>query len=66
MEFKIENAKYIKYFPEDIPIIEVLFDNELLYVPQEAGNRHYVEIMKQVKAGTLTIEPAEEPIDQSI
>lgn len=66
MEFKIENAKYIKYFPEDIPIIEVLFDNELLYVPQEPGNWHYIEIMKQVEAGNISIEPAAEPIDQSL
>lgn len=30
-------------------------------VPLDLANRHYAEIMRQVEAGELTIEPADEP-----
>ena len=35
-----------------------LVDTEII-VPLAAGNRHYDEIMRQVDAGTLTIEAAD-------
>jgi antitoxin (DNA-binding transcriptional repressor) of toxin-antitoxin stability system len=30
-----------------------------MWVPIEAGNRHYAEILRQVEAGELTIEEAD-------
>jgi hypothetical protein len=29
-------------------------------VPIDSGNRHYIEIQKQIAAGTLTVLPADE------
>ena len=37
----------------------VTSDNQVLGVPKDSNNRHYAEILAQVKAGTLTIKDAE-------
>ena len=34
-------------------------DGKLMSVPLDPDNRHYAEILAQVKAGTLTIKDAE-------
>ena len=34
-------------------------DGKLMSVPLDPANRHYAEILAQVKAGTLTIKDAE-------
>ncbi len=40
--------------------IVIVLDGETLSVPNNApGNRHYDEIMRQVAAGTLTIQDAD-------
>ena len=39
--------------------IKATIDGVEMFVPLETGNRHYDEIMRQVAAGTLTIEDAE-------
>ena len=39
--------------------IKATVDGEEVYVPLAPGNRHYDEIMRQVEAGTLTIEDAD-------
>jgi len=39
--------------------IECQMGGKRLVVPLAAGNRHYDEIMRQVEAGTLTIQEAE-------
>ena len=39
--------------------IKCVIDGETLIVPASAGNRHYDEIMRQVAAGTLTIQDAD-------
>jgi len=39
--------------------IKAVIDDKLFYVPLALGNRHYIEIMRQVEAGTLTIADAE-------
>lgn len=39
--------------------IEATIDGVAMSVPLAAGNRHYDEIMRQVEAGTLTIQDAE-------
>ena len=43
---------------ENVGIIAVI-DGETLYVPLFTGNRHYAEILRQVEAGTLTIQDAD-------
>ena len=40
-------------------MISIVVDGETMLVPLAPGNRHYDEIMRQVAAGTLTIEEAE-------
>lgn len=39
--------------------IKAVIDDKSVVVPLTAGNRHYDEIMRQVEAGTLTIQEAE-------
>ena len=34
-------------------------DGKQIYVPLDPANRHYAEILKQVKEGTLTIKDAD-------
>ena len=39
--------------------IKATIDGVNMEVPLDSNNRHYAEILKQVKAGTLTIKDAE-------
>ena len=39
--------------------IEATIDGKVWSVPKDPANRHYAEILKQVKEGTLTIKDAE-------
>jgi len=39
--------------------IKATIDGLEVFIPIAAGNRHYDEIMRQVEAGTLTIQEAE-------
>ena len=59
-EMNITSAKYIKDIISDevVGIIAVI-DGKTLSVPIDEGNRHYDEIMRQVDAGTLTVEAAD-------
>ena len=45
--------------PNRYTITVVLSDGSVLSVPLAPANRHYAEIMRQVEAGTLTIQEAE-------
>ncbi len=38
--------------------IQATIDGQDLSVPLDPANRHYAEILKQVEAGTLTIQEA--------
>ena len=40
--------------------VKIVVNSEELLVPMDLDNSHYTEIMKQVDAGELTIEPADE------
>jgi hypothetical protein len=40
--------------------INATIDGQEWSVPLTPGNRHYDEIMRQVEAGELTIQPAED------
>ena len=56
----ITKAKY--YLNEDGDAnqgIDVTIDGQAMSVPLDPANRHYAEILKQVKEGTLTIKDAD-------
>lgn len=39
-------------------LIVTMEDDVVCFVPKNKDNRHYAEIMRQVEAGTLTIQDA--------
>tara|TARA_R100001509_G_scaffold145470_1_gene102113 strand:+ start:383 stop:559 length:177 start_codon:yes stop_codon:yes gene_type:complete len=56
----ITSAKYYKAPKgKDNEGIEAVIDGNTMHIPIFVGNRHYDEIQKQVKAGTLTIKDAD-------
>ena len=55
----ITSAQYIT-FEGNNTSIKATIDGQELFVPLgDPANRHYFEIMRQVEAGTLTIEAAD-------
>ena len=58
-EMTISNAQYHQNDNGDNVSITATIDGQLLLVPVAPGNRHYDEIMRQVAAGTLTIQDAD-------
>ena len=57
---KITNAKYMKDIATDETVgIAATIDGQNVTVPLDPANRHYAEIQRQVKAGTLTIADAD-------
>jgi len=54
----ITSAQYTAYMGT-VSGIKATIDNQELSVPLDPANRHYAEIMRQVEAGTLTIQEAE-------
>ena len=44
---------------EDTQIIKAIIDGIEMNVPKDPDNRHYAEILKQVKEGKLTIKDAD-------
>ena len=55
----ITSAQYIKNLEDENHSISVVIDGQKWGVPLSVGNRHYDEIMRQVEAGTLTIQDAD-------
>ena len=54
----ISNAQY--NLSDGINVsIQVIIDGQEMSVPLDPDNRHYAEILKQVKEGTLTIKDAD-------
>ena len=53
------NITSAQYQAEDSEMIKATIDGVTMIVPVEPANRHYAEILRQVAAGTLTIEDAE-------
>ena len=54
---KIENAQHMKRLGTDeVYQVKAKVDGEELWIPMAQANRHYAEILKQVKEGTLTIK----------
>lgn len=58
-EMTITSAQYVQKENGVNFGITATIDEQELHVPLVAGNRHYDEIMRQVEAGTLTIQDAE-------
>ena len=56
------NITAAQYFVDDLgnnTSIKATIDGTEMSVPLDLANRHYAEIMRQVDAGTLTIQDAE-------
>ena len=59
-KMNITSAKYVAFSltGENISITATI-DGQQMSVPLDPANRHYAEIMRQVEAGELVIQPAE-------
>ena len=53
------NIKTAQYLDSNKALIKAIIDDVECYVPLDPDNRHYAEILKQVKEGKLTIKEAE-------
>ena len=58
-QMNITSAQYTAYMGSN-SAIKATIDNQEMSVPLDPANRHYAEIMRQVEAGTLTIQEADE------
>jgi len=61
----ITSAQYYTFIVPDGTVIEdaiirATIDGVTMSVPMDPANRHYAEILRQVEAGTLTIEEADD------
>tara|TARA_S200002703_G_scaffold61008_1_gene52892 strand:- start:479 stop:652 length:174 start_codon:yes stop_codon:yes gene_type:complete len=52
----IASAQYYNDLEGNQLGIKITVDTEIMDVPLDPDNRHYAEIMRQVAAGTLTIQ----------
>ena len=52
----ITSAQYATGIDGTNTSIQATIDGQELFVPLDEANRHYAEIMRQVEAGTLTIQ----------
>ena len=55
----IKSAKYVSFLGNDKEQIEAVIDDVTMTVPLDPANRHYAEILRQVKEEGLTIKDAE-------
>ena len=55
----ITAAQYTTDFDGNNTSVQATIDGVELSVPLDPANRHYAEILKQVAAGTLTIQDAD-------
>ena len=59
-EINITSAQYVLRFESSENIaVKATIDGTEMFVPLDPANRHYAEILRQVEAGTLTIEDAD-------
>jgi hypothetical protein len=58
-QMTITSAQYAIDMDGNSTSIRATIDGQELFVPLDPANRHYAEIMRQVEAGTLTIQEAE-------
>jgi hypothetical protein len=55
----ITNAQYYNDIDDNQVGIKATIDGTEMSVPLDPANRHYAEILRQVAAGTLTIQDAD-------
>lgn len=55
----ITSAQYILDRQGNNSTVKATIDGQEIFVPLDPANRHYAEILKQVAAGTLTIQDAD-------
>jgi hypothetical protein len=56
----VTSAQYVQSEFDSSPSgVKAVVDGNTLFVPLDSSNRHYAEIMRQVDAGTLTIQDAD-------
>ena len=55
-DMSITSAQYVQDFDGNNASIQATIDGTEMSVPLDPANRHYAEIMRQVDAGTLTIQ----------
>ena len=55
----ITKAQYATDLDDNVNSIRATINGEVWVVPLDPDNRHYAEILKQVKEGTLTIKDAD-------
>jgi hypothetical protein len=55
----ITTAQYQADIDGNNSVIKATIDGQEMFVPLDPANRHYAEILKQVEAGTLTIQEAD-------
>jgi len=53
------NITSAQYLNKEKNTVKVTVDGQEWFVPLDPANRHYAEILKQVKEGTLTIKDAD-------
>ena len=60
-QMNITSAQYAPSddFSDQAKSITATIDGVTMSVPLDPSNRHYAEILRQVEAGTLTIEDAD-------
>ena len=56
---EIKDAQYKQIVAGKNEAIKATIDGKECFVPLDPANRHYAEILKQVKKGTLTIKDAD-------
>jgi hypothetical protein len=54
----ITSAQYVAHGGSNV-CVKATINGVTMSVPLDPANRHYAEIMRQVEAGTLTIQEAE-------
>ena len=57
-QMNITSVRYFQNLGQNVSLIAVI-DGRERAVPLDPANRHYAEIMRQVEAGELTIQPAD-------
>ena len=57
-DMNITAAQYTADMDGTNSSIQATIDGQEMSVPLDGDNRHYAEIMRQVEAGTLTIQEA--------
>jgi len=65
-EMNITSAQYRNDDNGNPSSIQAQIDGKSMSVPLDPGNRHYAEIMRQVEAGELVVEPDPGPSEEQL